>query len=185
MSLEKLKTELIEGKEQLKDYNKFIDLMRDKDDPIGILARLKQTIGQIQLLVNASEIKEFEHPKNKALVPYCGKQGVLVSIRPCNEKYGNKTYLGFLIGDLATGSSITITDDNKIQCNWSGYNPAIFVPELGEIIMGMSSWWGEIESEEKLKEITDSDIENVWYVKLWKKQMEDKQAKEEESNLGE
>lgn len=185
MSLEKLKAELVEGKEQLKDYNKFIHLMRDKDDPIGILTRLRQTIGRIELLVDASEIKEFAHPKNKVLNPYEGRKGNLVSVRPCNEKYGDKTYLGFLIGDLALGSSIQITDDNKIQCNWSGYNPAIFVPELGEVIMGCASWWGHIESEEDFKRISDSDIENVWYVKLWKKQMEENGAQEKESNLEE
>lgn len=179
MSLEKLKEKLVEGKEQLKDYNKFIDLMRDKDDPKGALTRLAQTIGQIKLLVDASEIKEFEHPKNKALNPYEGRKGNLVSVRPCDDKYGDKTYLGFLIGDLAMGSSITITDENKIQCNWSGYNPAIFVPELGEIIMGMASWWSHIESEEDFKKISDNDIENVWYVKLLKKQLNDNYLGEE------
>ena len=166
MSLEKLKEKLVEGKEQLKDYNKFIDLLRDKDDPKGILTRLSQTIGQIGMLVDASEIKEFEHPSNEALKPYRGRKGNLVSVRPCNEKYGNKTYLGFLLGDLALSSSIEITDDKKIKCSWSNHNPAIFVPELGEVIMGCASWWGHIESEEDLKQITDSEIENVWYVKL-------------------
>jgi hypothetical protein len=168
MSLEKLKKELSDAREQLKDYKRFIDLLRDKDDPKGILTRLNQTIGQIELLVKASEIKEFEHPSNKALKQGSGK---LVSIRPCNEKYGNKTYVGFYIGELSLGSSIQITDENKIQCNWSGHNPAIFVPELGEVIMGSASWWGEIESVEQLKEITDDEIENVWYVKLMKEQL--------------
>jgi hypothetical protein len=169
MSLEKLKVELLDAKEQLKDYNKFIDLMRDKDDPKGILTRLNKTLGRIELLVDASQIKEFEHPKNKALNPYNGSKGNLVSVRPCGEEYGNKTYLGFLIGDLALGSSFELTDDNKIQCNWSGYNPAIFVPELGEIIMGCASWWSNIQSEEDFKKITDGDIDNVWYVQLLQK----------------
>ena len=168
MSLEKLKDKLVEGKEQLKDYNRFIDLLRDKDDPKGILTRLSETIGQIGMLVDASEIKEFEHPKNK---PLQKGSGSLVSVRPCDEKYGEKTYIGFLIGELALGSSITITDDKKIQCNWSQYNPAIFVPELGEVIMGCASWWSKIKSIEELKKISDDDIENVWYVKLMKEQL--------------
>lgn len=168
MSLEKLKEKLVEGKEQLKDYNRFIDLLRDKDDPKGILTRLSETIGQIGMLVDASEIKEFEHPKNK---PLQKGSGSLVSVRPCDEKYGEKTYIGFLIGELALGSSITITDDKKIQCNWSQYNPAIFVPELGEVIMGCASWWSKIKSIEELKKISDDDIENVWYVKLMKEQL--------------
>ena len=175
MSLEKLKAELSDGQEQLKDYKKFIDLLRDKDDPKGILTRLNQTLGRIEMLVNASEIKEFEHPSNEALRQGSGS---LVSIRPCNEKYGNKTYVGFLIGELALGSSIKITDDNKIQCNWSGYNPAIFVPELGEVIMGCASWWGKIKSVDELKQISDEDIENVWYVKLLNEQLKSKSNEE-------
>jgi hypothetical protein len=168
MSLEKLKKELSDAREQLKDYNKFIDLFREKEDPKGILTRLNQTIATIQMLVNASEIKEFEHPSNKPLKEGSGK---LVSVRPCNEKYGNKTYVGFYIGELSLSSSIQITDDNKIQCNWSGYNPAIFVPELSEVIMGCASWWSEIETIEQLREITNEDIENVWYVKLMNEQL--------------
>jgi len=35
--------------------------------------------------------------------------------------------------------------------------------------MGCGSWWGAIDNEEDLKDITDSDIENVWYVQLLKK----------------
>ena len=45
-------------------------------------------------------------------------------------------------------------------------NPAIYVPELGKIIFGMESWWGIIESPEELKDISDDDISNTWYVKL-------------------
>ena len=53
-------------------------------------------------------------------------------------------------------------------------NPAIFVPELKRIVWGMESWWGAVKSEDELKEITDEDIDNVWYVKLLKSQMEGK-----------
>lgn len=63
-----------------------------------------------------------------------------------------------------------ITHDPKtfeLNCSTTG-NPAIFVPELGKIIFGMESWWGRIKSEEELKDITDGDIENVWYVKMLK-----------------
>jgi hypothetical protein len=50
------------------------------------------------------------------------------------------------------------------------YNPAIFVPELNDIVYGAASWWGEIEDEDELNDlITDDTIESVWYVKLLKK----------------
>lgn len=48
-------------------------------------------------------------------------------------------------------------------------NPAIFVPEFNEIIWGAESWWSKIESPDDLKQITDADIENAWYVKALKK----------------
>lgn len=48
-------------------------------------------------------------------------------------------------------------------------NPAIFVPEFNEIIWGIESWWSKIESPDDLKQVTDADIENAWYVKALKK----------------
>ena len=45
-------------------------------------------------------------------------------------------------------------------------NPAMFVPELKKIIWGCGSWWSKIKSEGDLKQITDEDIKNTWYVKL-------------------
>ena len=47
-------------------------------------------------------------------------------------------------------------------------NPAIFIPSLNKIVWGYGSWWGEIASAEKLHQITDSDIQNVWYVRALK-----------------
>ena len=42
------------------------------------------------------------------------------------------------------------------------------MPELKKIIYGCESWWHEITSVEELKDITDSDIDNTWYVQLLK-----------------
>lgn len=174
MKKQELVEKLESAREQLKDYNKFIDLMRDKEDPKGILTRLNQTVGRILMLLEANEVKEVAHPTNKAIEkPVFGETGSLVKVRPCGDKYGKKTYLGFLIGEVALGSSWSVSDD-KIQLEFAGHNPAIFVPELGEIIYGAESWWEEIESEDELKEITDSDIDNVWYVKLLKEKMNSK-----------
>lgn len=95
----------------------------------------------------------------------CGR---LVKIRPCGKEYGDKTYLGILLGDLPYTLYITHNPETlELNCSTTG-NPAIFVPELRKIIFGMESWWGEIESEEELRDITDDDIENVWYVKMLK-----------------
>jgi hypothetical protein len=47
-------------------------------------------------------------------------------------------------------------------------NPAIYVPALKRLVFGAGSWWGEIKTEDDLKEITDKDINDVWYVQALK-----------------
>lgn len=92
--------------------------------------------------------------------------GTLVKIRPCKEEYEGKTYLGILLGDLPCGNGIMyFPKDKELSVNFI-CNPAIFVPDLKKIIFGYESWWGKIENEDELKDITDEDINNVWYVKL-------------------
>ena len=94
--------------------------------------------------------------------------GKFVRITPCAEKYERKTYLGLYLGELPMGHSISHnTETKELNVSFST-NPAIFVFDLNEIIYGMESWWGIIESEEDLKEITESDINNIWYVKALK-----------------
>ena len=159
------------------DYNRFMDLFSDK--PKGTLTKLTQTLRRIEMLLKMNKLKEVAHPTNKAIqTSSYGKSGFMVKVRPCGEKYKNKTYLGFMIGDAAMGSSISIKA-KKIQLEWASYNPAMFVPELGEVIYGCGSWWSQIESEADLKDITDNDINNVWYVKalnyMAKKEKEEKE----------
>lgn len=94
--------------------------------------------------------------------------GKFAKIRPCGEKYEGKTYLGLYLGEIPVGYGISHNPDTKeLNISFSN-NPAIFVFDLNEIIYGMESWWGIIESEEDLKEITESDINNIWYVKALK-----------------
>lgn len=96
------------------------------------------------------------------------KPGTLVAIRPCGEKYKNKTYLGMYLCSAPTGV-IGEQRGDKIILKMSDYvNPAIYLPELDEIVWGYESWWGEIKSEEDLKQITDEDIQNIWYVRALK-----------------
>lgn len=45
------------------------------------------------------------------------------------------------------------------------------------MVNGCGSWWGPVESEKDLEDITDNDIDNVWYVKAWKA-MQDKNSSE-------
>jgi len=101
------------------------------------------------------------------------KTGSLVKIRPCSKKYKEKTYLGIYLGDIPIEIIIGLYEKTNILRVDNMSNPAIFVPELNKVIFGYESWWGVIKSEEDLKEITDNDIENVWYVKALKQQLKE------------
>lgn len=94
--------------------------------------------------------------------------GCLVAVRPCGEEYGNKTFCGFLLGDLPIYNHITFNSETGELHVFPHRNPAIFVPELKKIVYGCESWWHEITSVEELKDISDSDIDNTWYVQLLK-----------------
>jgi hypothetical protein len=100
------------------------------------------------------------------------KAGSLVKIRPCADEYKDKTYLGIYMGDIPVDFHIGLYTKTNILSIVPHGNPAIFVPDLKKIIFGYESWWGVIKSEEEVKEITDDDIDNVWYVKLLKQMIE-------------
>lgn len=95
--------------------------------------------------------------------------GDYVSVRPCGSDYQDETYLGVYIGEISLGTSYFFDreSDGKLEVMHNN-NPAIFVPDLNKVIFGCESWWGKINSEDDLKQITDQDIENVWYVKALK-----------------
>jgi len=96
------------------------------------------------------------------------KPGTMVAVRPCADKYEGKTYLGMYLCAAPT-SIIGRQVGEKIILKMSDYtNPAIYIPDLDEIVWGYGSWWGEIESEEQLREITNEDIQNIWYVQALK-----------------
>ena len=171
---EELVKKLDEACKALSDFAIFKNLFSDK--PEGTLAKLFQTLRHILTMVKLQEIRDVV-TTNKPITEglFGEKTGKMVSIRPCGHEYNNKTFIGFYLGDIATGSSMIVKDD-KVVVDFSGYNPAIFVPELGKIIYGYESWWGVIDSEEDFKKITNENIQNVWYVKLLKVMMEKEEA---------
>ena len=105
--------------------------------------------------------------------------GSFVAIRPCAKEYGNKTYLGIYIGDIAMGVTTkrvqSTSDPSKgaISIGFGAHNPAIFVPELKQIIFGCASWWNIIKKPEDLKDITDDLVESQWYVKAAKQMFQE------------
>lgn len=93
------------------------------------------------------------------------EMGGFAKVRPCGEEYENKTYLGLFLGELPTNPYVTYnTKDEELNVGMM-CNPAIYVFDLNKIIYGYESWWSRIESENDLKDITDIDINNQWYVK--------------------
>lgn len=94
--------------------------------------------------------------------------GSWVSVRPCAEEYANKTFLGIYLGDLLSSGCESYNIQTKEISVLLNTNPAIYVPDLKKVIWGMESWWGIIDSPEKMRRITDADIENAWYVRAMK-----------------
>ena len=122
----------------------------------------------------SSEIKYPVTINRIQVPPFSGKSftstkvGRLVGIRPVNEQYDGKTFLGIYLGDLPVQNIVALHKEEAVLVVSPHMNPAIFVPELDKIIYGYESWWGEIKSEEELHQITDEDIQNVWYVRALK-----------------
>jgi hypothetical protein len=97
------------------------------------------------------------------------KPGSFVAIRSCKEAHGDKTYLGLLIGYVPIHTGLGYDKVTKrLRVDVAGDNPAIYVFDLGEVVLGAESYWGPIKDEAHLREITKDDIENVWYIKALK-----------------
>lgn len=163
--MKKLLKELDDALEQTKDFNLFKHLFSN-DEGTKTLAKLRRTIKTIKFKAQITSFKDHVFPEGRP-INETRNTGSFVSIRPCADEFSNKTYLGILIGDAALSSQISIKDD-AILCSWAHYNPAILIPELGKVIYGSESWWSIIESEKDLNDISDLDIENVWYMKALK-----------------
>lgn len=150
----------------------------DKEEDFSGLAEM---LGQLAKDIKEDPITledEFEYPmeitgiKNEELSSVnCSKTGSLVQIRPVDDEYEDKTFLGIYLGDMPVEAIVGLHTKNNVLSIFNTGNPAIFVPELKKIIFGYESWWGYIETVEELDSITDEDIQNVWYVKMLREQL--------------
>lgn len=92
--------------------------------------------------------------------------GTSVAIRPVKDNPEKKTYLGVYLGDLPIKSATTTYHLKTKELTFLvATNPAIFVPDLNLVVWGYESWWGPLRNRDQLRQITDGDIQNVWYVK--------------------
>ena len=112
------------------------------------------------------QVNSIKCDKMKQLM--MGRAGSLVKIRPCNKEYGGKTYLGLYLGNQPWSQTVSYNNKSGELTVGMATNPAIYVFDLQRIIFGAESWWGIIENLEELKDITDDDINNIWYVKALK-----------------
>lgn len=96
------------------------------------------------------EVHGIDCKDSDALKPYNfgTKCGDFVSIKPCGDEYGGKTYLGIFLGSLALSVFVSHNRNTKnLEVEMGMHNPAIFVPDLNKVILGIESWWGKIEDE--------------------------------------
>jgi len=137
------------------------------------LARLEAEAekGRIKYPIEVSGIKfEVDRPvQHESWQAKRCPPGSFVAVRPCDEECKGKTYLGLMIGwvPIHTGASYN-KETKELTFSHTGDNPAMFVFDLGRVVLGCGSWWGPIKDEAHLKQITNDDIENVWYVKAMK-----------------
>lgn len=117
--------------------------------------------------VNQVEMKKLEQN-------FMSRAGSLVRIRPCGEEYGGRTYLGLFLGDQPWAPCCSYNEETKKLSFSVCTNPAIYVFELKKVIFGAQSWWGVIENEEELKDITNEEIDNIWYVQMLKGMLQKK-----------
>lgn len=93
------------------------------------------------------------------------KQPSFVSVRLASKEDRN-TYLGILLGDVVVDCKTMYDPEEQDLTVGFRKNPAIYVPTLGRIVMGMESWWQEIGSAEDLRQITDEVINSQPYVQM-------------------
>ena len=99
-----------------------------------------------------------------------------VAIRPCGDNPDNKTYLGILLGECSIMALGLYYPEKQEIFVKDRLNPMIFVPDLMKVVLGVESCWDTIDKPEDLKQITDADIQNVWYVKALKEVQKEKHA---------
>lgn len=179
MNNEKLKKEIDDIQSDLKifDFMAKIDwsdkentkhyITENQANAIEKVLKLLKNLNWELHLANTKDIKSESRPTlNLDFFP--------VKIMPCGKEYEGKTFFGLHLGRLSTAIHFSVdkTDPEYLVFEPSHYNPAIYVPELNKLIMGYESFWGEISSEDELKElITEETIKNIWYMKLLKEYM--------------
>lgn len=101
-----------------------------------------------------------------------------VAVRPVTDDNGAnlKTYLGVLLGECSMMAMGLYNIEKQEIFVSDRLNPMIFIPDLMKVVLGVESWWSTINKPEDLEQITDADIQNVWYVRALKQMQAQKDA---------
>lgn len=94
------------------------------------------------------------------------KVGQMVMVRMCDTT--KATHLGIYLGEFPMQLIHQYDKETKRIEVFPHLNPAMLVPKLGRIVWGCQSFWGPIESEDQLRQVTDAEIDDIWYVKALK-----------------
>lgn len=98
--------------------------------------------------------------------PYLwGTPGTPVAVRLAGDN-DSKTYLGLSLGEIPWITSCSYNREKEELNIMTASNPAIYVFALNRIVYGAESWWRRLTSPDDLKDITDDDINSVWYMQL-------------------
>ena len=130
-----------------------------------------------EMLAEPGLFKELAMPIEVTGIQFTGNYGVelgypnrnLVRVRPCADEYEGKTFLGLYLGDIAQTLGCSFNRETGVlEVYLCRHNPAVWIPSRRRIVFGFESWWGPVESEAQLNEITDETIGNLWYVQALK-----------------
>jgi hypothetical protein len=134
------------------------------------LARMLAEPELFQSLEYPIEVRGIAFRGDAKLIHVRHRKAGLVRIRPCAEECRGKTFIGLYLGDLANNVGCSFNRESGVLAVYAdGHrNPAIWVPNLQRLVFGYESWWGPIESEEQLADITDDSIGRLWYVQAMK-----------------
>jgi hypothetical protein len=150
-----------------------------KDAPCPQCNGTRKKLSFFPALISTLKLPKMEDILGaRTLLSRC-KPGDWVAVRLANE-VETKTHLGIYLGDFTAGLGAQLFKDGTLEITTSLGNPAMWVPDLKRIVRGYESWWGALKTPEDLKQITDADIENVWYVRALKELSEKEKAEASE-----
>ena len=138
-------------------YQKNLIVSRSKEDEYETLfSDIHDPSQEVELPITVNEIVAAEEPPIESIWAKCGD---LVAVRPCDEKFGDKTYIGIYLGEFPLSFSYSY-ENGRLKIAHSMHNPAIFIPEMKEIVYGCESWWGKIKDENQRSEEHTSELQS-------------------------